>query len=148
MSSPAQNIRENATGIFAMLVLGLGFVFLFAGISWFWMVWVVGFAVLLPLFAMIIGDEAELDREERRSERHERRRERRARRRGDHWDDVDDSRSADSSATDPLVTLRDRYARGELSDEQFEAKLEDLLETETPEAAREHVDRTLTEKSR
>lgn len=147
MSSPVQNVRENATGIFAILVLGLGFLLLFAGVSWFWMVWVVGFAVLLPLFAMIFGDETEYegDYKERRRERRERRRERRRTRTRD---DSDDSEPTESADTDPLVTLRNRYARGELSDEQFEAKLGDLLETETPEAAREHVDRTLTEKSR
>jgi hypothetical protein len=42
---------------------------------------------------------------------------------------------------DALETLRDRYARGELSDEQFERKLEALLETETFEAARDRLTR-------
>jgi uncharacterized membrane protein len=31
---------------------------------------------------------------------------------------------------DPLETLRDRYARGELTDDEFERKLERLVETE------------------
>ena len=35
--------------------------------------------------------------------------------------------------TDELDTLRDRYARGELTEEQFESKVETLLETDTPE---------------
>ena len=34
-------------------------------------------------------------------------------------------------------TLRDRYARGELTDDQFERKLDALLETESPENAAE-----------
>ncbi|EMA56376.1 hypothetical protein C451_02674 [Halococcus thailandensis JCM 13552] len=31
--------------------------------------------------------------------------------------------------------MRDRYARGELTEEQFESKVETLLETDTPEDA-------------
>lgn len=38
---------------------------------------------------------------------------------------------------DGLDTLRDRYARGELTEEQFERKVEHLLETDTPENATE-----------
>jgi len=45
------------------------------------------------------------------------------------------------SKADPMELLRDRYARGELSEAQFEAKLERLLETEILEDARESLDR-------
>lgn len=38
-----------------------------------------------------------------------------------------------------LATLRERYARGELDDEAFERKVETLLETESPESARDRV---------
>ena len=48
---------------------------------------------------------------------------------------------ADESVTDALDTLRDRYARGELGDEEFEEKLEVLLETEVPEDARRRIAR-------
>ncbi|HET7324343.1 MAG TPA: SHOCT domain-containing protein, partial [Halococcus sp.] len=34
-------------------------------------------------------------------------------------------------------TLRNRYARGDLTDEQFERKLDALFETENPESAAE-----------
>jgi uncharacterized membrane protein len=51
------------------------------------------------------------------------------------------SADADDSVTDALDTLRNRYARGELDDEQFEAKLEALLETEVPEDARRRIRR-------
>lgn len=43
--------------------------------------------------------------------------------------------------TDPLETLRQRYARGELSDDVFEQKLAALLETEVPEDARRRAQR-------
>ncbi len=55
-----------------------------------------------------------------------------------------------ASGRDAVETLRNRYARGELTDEQFERKLERLLETETIEDveewtrnAREERDRNL-----
>ncbi|OVE86085.1 SHOCT domain-containing protein [Natronolimnobius baerhuensis] len=40
---------------------------------------------------------------------------------------------------DALETLRERYARGELTDPEFERRAERLLETETVDAAREHL---------
>ncbi|MFB6129594.1 MAG: SHOCT domain-containing protein [Salinigranum sp.] len=76
------------------------------------------------------GRERGRDRERRRHRERERDRNRTA---------ADDREGADEP--DALATLRDRYARGELSDEQFEAKLEALLETETPEGARERLER-------
>ena len=93
-------------------ILGLGFVLLFAGVNWFWMVWVLGFAVVLPVIAILIGDADETEPET-----------------------VD----ATNEREDPLQTLRDRYARGELTDEQFERKLDRLLETETPESSEEWI---------
>ncbi|ACM56783.1 SHOCT domain-containing protein [Halorubrum lacusprofundi] len=43
---------------------------------------------------------------------------------------------------DALDRLRTRYANGELTDTQFEQKLDRLLETETPEDAAEFVERS------
>lgn len=43
----------------------------------------------------------------------------------------------DEDRQDGLDRLRDRYARGDLTEEQFERKLEHLLETDTPENAAE-----------
>lgn len=40
---------------------------------------------------------------------------------------------------DPLDELRARYSRGELSDEEFERKVERLVRTEDRETAREHL---------
>ncbi|WP_435196841.1 SHOCT domain-containing protein [Natronomonas sp. EA1] len=109
------NARENAEGLFAMLVLGAGFLALFSGQSWFWMVWVVGFAVLLPIFAMLVeSDETEPDGE--------------------------------PEAT-PLEDLKRRYANGELDEEEFERRLERLLETDDESTAREYVERRETERS-
>ncbi|WP_132057678.1 SHOCT domain-containing protein [Halorussus amylolyticus] len=118
------------TEVVSLVVLGLGLLGLFAGFEWFWMVFVIGFAVLVPIVEILYGDDESDDEthdettvsgvdtpNDRTESRHPR------------------------SKQDALDTLRDRYARGDLSDEAFERKLERLLETETPESAREHVGR-------
>jgi hypothetical protein len=56
--------------------------------------------------------------------------------------DPSPGREPDRRVRDGLARLRDRYAAGELDEDQFERKLETLLETETPEGARSYLDRT------
>ncbi|WP_255198264.1 SHOCT domain-containing protein [Halorarius litoreus] len=109
----AENLRNEASGVVALLVLGLGFAALFTGQSWFWLVWVIGFAVVLPLVSIAFG----LDDDE---------------------DEPEPPRDEDAEA---LEELKRRYARGELDEDEFEARLERLLETEDVEAAREYVER-------
>lgn len=138
--TPTERLKENATEVASLLVLGAGLTALFSGFAYFWVIFVIGFAVFVPLVALTFGDE-----EDRR----------------EWWDDDDDwwdswwggwgskqeerrsesdrevERETDTSSTTdtPLETVRRRYARGELTDAQFERKLELLLETETLEDA-------------
>lgn len=57
-------------------------------------------------------------------------------------------RSEDTETTptttevDSLTTLRERYARGELTDAEFERKVDRLLQTDSPEHAAEWRERT------
>ncbi|MES3161192.1 MAG: SHOCT domain-containing protein [Halorubrum sp.] len=52
-------------------------------------------------------------------------------------DETATATDADAESTaDALDTLRDRYASGDLGDEEFERKVEALLETETLDGAR------------
>ncbi|KPN30422.1 hypothetical protein SY89_01155 [Halolamina pelagica] len=45
----------------------------------------------------------------------------------------DDGSDAPAGNDDPVATLRDRYARGELTESEFERRLDRLLETERAE---------------
>jgi hypothetical protein len=129
MSAVGERARENVTGILSLLVLGTGFLALFAGFRYFFVVWIVGYAVLVPLVAILAGEADTGDGERWQPGTW-------SRDDGQHReDDTDDEREVDT--TDALATLRERYARGELTDAQFERKLDALLETESPESAAE-----------
>jgi uncharacterized membrane protein len=123
--TPAERLRGNAVGLTTMLVLGVGLLALFLGVPNFWLIFALGFAVVVPIVAMLYGEENE--QEAQQSYRNRDREESRVGR---------DQRTHGSETDDgPLETLRRRYARGELTDAQFERKLEALLETETLEDA-------------
>ena len=106
----------------ALLVLGAGLGSLFGvpvlDAIEFWVIFAIGYAVVVPLTSLLRGHGAESARDSPR-----------------------ESGRDGSEGADALDRLRDRYARGELSEAQFERKLETLLETETPEDARERIDR-------
>jgi uncharacterized membrane protein len=99
-----------------ILTMGAGLLALFLGVDNWWVIFVMGWVVLTPL-ANILTDHDEGDETPPT--------------------EVDDEREGDTQ--DALETLRDRYARGELTEEQFERKVERLLETETVEDARDRV---------
>ncbi|ARS89357.1 SHOCT domain-containing protein [Natrarchaeobaculum aegyptiacum] len=96
------------------LAVGLGL--LAVGVAPFWIVFVVGFAGVLPmaLAAASLYEERQ---------------------------DGPSGGSSDSEreAEDALAELRQRYARGELSELEFERRVERLLETETIDDARRYV---------
>jgi uncharacterized membrane protein len=118
MSTSSAQSPDDLTKITPFLVLGAGFVAMFAGFEYFFVIWIIGFAVLLPIIAILSGENDENE--------------------DDEWE-VEDTQhptsSSSSSTQDALSTLRERYANGDLTDEQFERKLDRLLKTETPEDA-------------
>lgn len=95
--------------VFGTLLLGIGL--LFAGWSHFWIVFVIGFAAVLPL-AGAIADWYE-----------------------DRTADAESAESAESDETDErtdaLAELRQRYADGEIDEAEFEHRVEPLLKTES-----------------
>ncbi|WP_459807153.1 SHOCT domain-containing protein [Halopiger thermotolerans] len=61
--------------------------------------------------------------------------------------DADPTEETDPTPEDPLERLRTRYADGELSDAEFERRLETLLETETVADVEQYLaDRRETER--
>ena len=118
-----QNLREEATGVVALLVLGLGLAdiwlpWLVPGVP-FWVVFVVGFAVVLPLVAIALGESDEAAADAAAPARTD----------------------GESRGEAPLDRLKRRYAEGELTDEEFERRLERLLETEDEAAAADYLRR-------
>ncbi|WP_101297900.1 SHOCT domain-containing protein [Halegenticoccus soli] len=142
--TPADRLRENATEIASVLVTGLWLAALVSGQSWWFGALFFGYFVVVPIVALLSGDDD--DRREWWDDDWWD---------GDWWSDWWGSSKAETDGTrapaelnetseTPLETLRRRYAAGELTDAQFERKLEVLLETETLEnveerAARERV---------
>ncbi|MFC4245594.1 SHOCT domain-containing protein [Natribaculum luteum] len=120
-----ERIRENATEIVSILVTGIWLAAMVTDQSWWFAALLVGYVVVVPLVAILFDDET--DRRERHDDRSSE----------DATADATTSDRAAADDRDALETLRDRYARGELTDEQFERKLERLLETETLEETSE-----------
>ena len=112
---------EGSAGVATMVVLTVGLAALFLGQWWFWVVFVVGFAGVVPLVGVLSKDDEESGEPSETSR------------------DVDET--TEESRTEALETLRERYARGELTHEEFERKLEALMETESPEHAERRVER-------
>jgi uncharacterized membrane protein len=119
---------DPVVGAVALGVLGAGLGSLF-GIPIleavdFWVIFAIGYAVVVPSVSLLRGRDGASPASPRAEGA------------------ADASEAASEGDVDAaLDRLRDRYARGELSDEQFERKLETLLETETPEDARARLDR-------
>jgi uncharacterized membrane protein len=113
-------LEEATAGTVITVTLLAGFGLLFAGVDVFWLAFVVGFGGLLPAALGVV-------KHYQRGEQG----------RG--------NRPADPRETDQaLDDLRQRYARGELTEAEFEARVERLLETESVGDARDYADRIET----
>ncbi|WP_049980794.1 SHOCT domain-containing protein [Halolamina rubra] len=116
-------LRANATGIVSTLVTAVWLGAMATGQDWWLAAMLVGYVALVPVTAILFGDEE--DRAE--------------------WLGENEHRASESEQREdeetPLETLRRRYAEGELSEAQFERKLDQLLETETMENAEAYARR-------
>jgi uncharacterized membrane protein len=131
--TPASRLRENAVGIASTVVTGVWLAALFLGFDWWLAALLFGYVVVVPVVAMLFGDDEDDDDEWWNDLWGEAREKIREIEEGD-----GEARPTDET---PLETLRRRYAEGELTDEQFERKLERILETETLEDAEERAAR-------
>ncbi|WP_396610880.1 SHOCT domain-containing protein [Haloferax sp. S1W] len=119
--SMGRSILHKATDITAILVTGTWLSALFLGYDWWLPALLFGYIAVLPLVDLLTDGDSSSDADDESA-----------------WTDEQTSAAEsddqpDSTSQDALDTLRDRYARGELTDEQFERKLERLLETESME---------------
>lgn len=120
-ADPKTRLRGNATEVTATLVTGIWLAAMFTGQGWWLAALLFGYVVVVPMVALLFGDEDDVR---------------------EWWteDEIDpetleEAEDEEPSANDALERLRDRYAAGELTDEQFERKLDRLLETESLEDA-------------
>jgi uncharacterized membrane protein len=101
------SLEVAAAGAVTAITLGVAFGLLALGQSYFWIAFPIGFGAGMPLavgLARWYRSSAATDRSARQ----------------------------DHAGTDAALThLRERYARGELTDEEFESRVERLLETES-----------------
>jgi hypothetical protein len=132
--TPADRLRENVVGVVSVLVTATWMGAMFTGQEWWLAALLVGYIAVVPITAMLFGDDEDVS---------------------EYWDDdvmthsEDESRpeqhressNAGESTDQALQTLRERYASGELTEAQFERKLERLLEVETVEGLEQHVGR-------
>jgi Predicted membrane protein len=113
MSDPVRRTGENLPEIVAVSITGVWLTALFTGQDWWLPLMIFGYIVIVPITELLFGDQEETE---------------------ERWDEAEDiSAPEESSAEDPLETLRERYVQDELTDEEFERKLERLLETESIE---------------
>lgn len=113
-------LEEIVSGAVTALTLLVGFGLMFADVSYFWVVFPVGFAGVLPL---ALGLVKLYHRQEER----------------------DTTTTPSDETEDALEELRQRYARGEFTDEEFERRVERLLETESVTDARKYTEHVRAE---
>ena len=130
-ATPRERFRRNASSIAATVVTGTWLGALLAGFDWWLGFMLFGYIVIVPVVSMLF-DEEESDSVHVESESGSVRVER---------GEAAERDEATDDTADALERLRTRYANGDLTDEQFEQKLDRLLETETPEDAAEWAQR-------
>ncbi len=107
----AERLADQVPAIVSLLVLGVALTALFLGYDWFWMVFVIGYAVVLPVLTIL--SQSLFGRKDKSD-----------------WREDD---SEQDEQQDALDTLRERYASGEIDEREFERRVDLLLENETLE---------------
>ena len=107
-----RGLQTIVAGVVTTMTLLLAFSLLAAGWSSFWIVFPIGFGGILPLAVTLAG-------------RYEGRVTTRTR-----GETAADGPVGDDTADDAIDTLRERYARGEIDEAEFERRVGRLLETE------------------
>ena len=110
--------RRKIAELTSLVVTGTWLTALLTGQGWWLVALLLGYIVVVPAVSILLGVEEEGEDEERSRK---------------------ESGEVSRPKADAMEVLRERYAHGELTEEQFERKLELLLDTETLENAEEWV---------
>jgi hypothetical protein len=128
-----------AVGAVSVVTMAVAFGLLAAGVDFFWVAFPVGFGGGVPfVVAAARWYDAQSDRGRDFAER--------AGRREPTTASSDGSTTDDRTHEDRLEALRNSYARGEIDEAEFEARLEDLLEAEAADDSREQTRTRSTER--
>lgn len=133
-TSTRERFRRNASGIASTVVTGTWLAALLLGAEWWLSAMLFGYVVVVPVVALLFDEDEENEWAE------DIRRERRGESDGESTTEGETDERPEHTR-DALERLRTRYVEGDLTEEQFERKLDRLLETETPEDAAEYVER-------
>lgn len=114
-------LRTIVASVTTGLILAVAFGLLALGVPWFWVVFPVGFAGVLPA---VMGLTEWYERQ-----------------RTDHHAPAAESTTTTTADEEALETLRSRYARGEIDEDEFERRVETLLETESVDDAEAYTSR-------
>jgi len=120
-----ESLAGVAAGAVTFLTLAVAFGLMFLGVPYFWVAFPVGFGGLLPLSVSLAKWYESNDASERDQSRA-----------------FGPTTGRDDETDDALDALRDRYARGEIDDVEFERRVERLLETESVDDAETLLDAT------
>ncbi|TYT60448.1 SHOCT domain-containing protein [Natrialba swarupiae] len=116
--SSLSRLRGNATEILGLLFVSLMIIGLFTEF-WLLIAGLIGLLFITPLIALLIGDQEAIE---------------------EWWGEEKAEQYGDNSEEDPLETLKRRYAEGELSEAEFEYKIQQLLEVDDIESVQRTAD--------
>lgn len=114
-------LQTTVASVTTGLILTVAFGLLALGVPWFWVVFPVGFAGVLPA---VMGLTEWYERQQT-----------------DHRPPASKSTTTTTAEEDALETLRNRYPRGEIDEAEFERRVEALLETESVDDAEAYAAR-------
>ncbi|MCU4924702.1 SHOCT domain-containing protein [Halobacteria archaeon AArc-dxtr1] len=101
-------LRENLPTVVGLVFMAILVVGLFTG-PWVLLIGVVGLFVLTPTVALLFGDRKDIE---------------------EWWGEETAEQYGQASDDDPVETLKRRYAEGELTEEAFEYKLQQILDSD------------------
>jgi uncharacterized membrane protein len=105
LPSDRASVALFVSGAITALTLGTAFGLLALEVEHFWVVFPLGFGVVLPTaIGVVIHTRTTTE--------------------------TQDTKTGESDSRNPLEDLRTRYARGEISEEEFERRLDHLIESE------------------